>query len=275
MSSDHISWPCGCKCTTANGCKPAGTSMHARCSIEQERARRHTGHADQSSLLGSRQSLDRGLQLAGHRLIRAEELSKQPTRWIRPRVSRTRPRKVLCVTRRHVKRDPGVDRVAAAQNQVHMPALGRPLSGRSRTGRWGRHGPILVSFTQDRHPRFPNKWLLPGSGLNGHAWPGRSHHCRRLGGDATAPSSPAPAQDRANLQLTSCCRKAPRCFRGSSLDALHCGHSGRRLISGYGCPGVPPTDPGACAASSQRMASRSRPLYARERVRRHQAVPRS
>lgn len=131
----------------ANRRKLAATSIYTRGSIEQEFARRSTGRADQFSLLGSRQSLDRHLQLACHRLIRADELGEQPTRWIRARVSRPRASKVLCVTRRHVKRDPGLDRVAAAQNQVYIPALGRPLSGRSRPGRWGWHDPILGPFT--------------------------------------------------------------------------------------------------------------------------------
>ena len=40
-----------------------------------------------------------------------------------------------------------------------------------------------------------------------------------------------------------------------TVAALHCGHSGRRLISGQGCPGVPPTDPGVHALSWQPMGN--------------------
>jgi hypothetical protein len=92
--------------------------------VEQEPASGGTGRADQSSLLRSRQSLDRRLKLSRDRLSRAGELGKQPTRWIGARVSRSSTGDVLCVTRRNVKRDPRVDRLAAAQNQVHVPALG-------------------------------------------------------------------------------------------------------------------------------------------------------
>ena len=159
----------------ANRCKLAATSTYTRGSNEQEFARRSTGRADQFSLLGSRQSLDRRLQLARHRLIRADEFGEQPTGWIRARVSCPCAGKVLCVTRRHVKRDSGVDRVAAAQNQVHIPALRRPLSGRSRPGRWHRHGPILGPFTQDRRPRFRSECQLSGNGLNVRSWPLSGH----------------------------------------------------------------------------------------------------
>jgi hypothetical protein len=83
---------------------------------------------------------------------------------------------VLCVTCPHVKRDPGVDRVAAAQNQVHVPALGPPLSGRSRSGRWGRHGAILGRFTQGRHRRFRMEGRLSGNGPSIRSLPVRDLH---------------------------------------------------------------------------------------------------
>jgi len=110
---------------------------------KQRFARLSAGLADQVLLVDCPEVLDRRLQPGCHGLVRAGELGEQPTRGIGARAARPSAGQVLRVPRRHVERDPGVDRAAAAQDQVHVPAPGRPLSGRSRTGRRGWHAPIL------------------------------------------------------------------------------------------------------------------------------------
>ena len=82
------------------------------------------------------QFLDRGLHPAGFRLIEAGELHEQAQRRVGTRVAGTRSGDMLCIADGHVERDAGVNRAAAAEDEIDIPALCRTCAGRQGAGRW-------------------------------------------------------------------------------------------------------------------------------------------
>ena len=99
-------------------------------STEQEFPRGSGGLAYQFPLVDGGQFLDRRLYSAGFRLIRANELDEQRARRIGTSVARPGAGYVLCVARGHISGDSGVDRSAAAEDEVDVPTLRRPYLGR-------------------------------------------------------------------------------------------------------------------------------------------------
>jgi hypothetical protein len=104
-------------------------------STEQEFPRGSAGLADQFPLVDGGQFLDRRFHPAGFRLIRGDELDEQQARRIGTGVARPGAGDVLCVAHGHISGDPGVDRSAAAEDEVDVPTLRRPYLGRQRARR--------------------------------------------------------------------------------------------------------------------------------------------
>src|SRR5205807_3817049 len=92
-------------------------------STEQDFPHLSTCLVDQFPLVNGGQFLDRRLHPASFRLVHADKIDEQPARWIGTGVARPRAGNVLCVAHRHIMGDAGVDRSAAAEDEIDVPAL--------------------------------------------------------------------------------------------------------------------------------------------------------
>jgi len=104
-------------------------------STEQDFAHLSTSLANQFPLVNRGQFLDRRLHPASFRLVHAGKLGEQPARWIRMGVARPRAGNMLCVAHVRITGNAGVDRSAAAEDEIDVPALRRSCLCRPRAGR--------------------------------------------------------------------------------------------------------------------------------------------
>ena len=129
--------------------------MFVRCSTEQDFSGGSISVAHQFPLIDCGQFLDRRLHLAGFRLVQAGEPDEESCRWICAGVASPSAAHVLCVTHRHIPSDTSVDRSAAAQDEVDIPALRRPRSRRQCARWWVQNGTQFFGISRDCSPPLP------------------------------------------------------------------------------------------------------------------------